>query len=165
MATNNLAQNWPVRNDQIVLLLLGGMTQQEVADQYKLTRQAVSKIARDPRAAEIITHAREAITEKLLADMDDQMTHAARLAIKCIRRTLEADITPTHKAKGNQDRVAVAMLRGRGFLSQETNEGERSFLISPAQFDRLVGAMEKSDEAKKINPFEVIPEVEAVEVE
>ena len=165
MATNNLAQDWPLRNDQIVLLVLGGMKQKEVAKEYNLTPQAVSKIIRDPRAEEVLTHARDAVLEKMLSGMDDQMTHAARLAIKCVRRTLEADITPTHKAKGNQDRVAVAVLRGRGFLSQETNEGERSFLISPAQFERLVGAMEKSDEAKKINPFESIPEAEAVEVE
>ena len=165
MATNNLAQDWPLRNDQIVLLVLGGMKQKEVAKEYNLTPQAVSKIIRDPRAEEVLTHARDAILEKMLSGMDDQMTHSARLAIKCVRRTLEADIGPTHKAKGNQDRVAIAMLRGRGFLSQETNEGERNFLISPAQFERLVGAMEKSDEAKKINPFESIPEAEAVEVE
>ena len=164
MATNNLAQNWPIRNDQIVLLLLGGMTQKEVAGQFKLTRQAISKIANDPRATEVITAARESITEKLLSDMDDQMTHAARLAIKSIRRTLEADINPVHKAKGNQDRVAVAVLRGRGFLTQETAEGERSLQMTPVQYDRLLGAMKKSDEVKGIDPFADIPEAEAVEV-
>ena len=147
----NLAQEWPVRNDQIVLLLLGGMTQKEFAN--------------DSRALEVITAAREAITEKLLSDMDDQMTHAARLAIKSVRRTLEADISPVHKAKGNQDRVAVAVLRGRGFLTQENNEGEKSFVVTPAQFDRLVGSLAKADEAKKIDPFADIPEVEAVEVD
>lgn len=161
----NLAQDWPLRNDQIVLLLLGGMKQKEVAEQFGLTPQAVSKISLDPRAVEIIEHARESITEKLLSTMDDQMTHAARLAIKCIRRTLEADIQPVHKAKGNQDRVATAVLRGRGFLTQETPEGERSLQMTPAQYDRLMGAIEKSDAARNIDPFTNIPDAEVVEVE
>ena len=159
----NTAQVWPVRNDQIVLMLLGGMTQAAVGREYNLSRQAIAKIAKDPRAEEIIQRARETITEKLLGDMDEQLDLASRLSMKVIRRTLNADISPTHKAKGNQDRVAVSILRGRGFLSRESETGEKGFMITPAQFDRLTEALSKADAAKKIDPFAEIPEVQVVE--
>ena len=162
--TSNLAQVWPVRNDQIVLLLLAGMPQKEVAAQFEMTRQMISRIANDPRAEEIIRSAREAISEKLLDGIEDELDAATRLSMKVIRRTLDADISPVHKAKANQDRVAVSVLRGRGYLSQEGRSEEGGFKVSPAQFDRLVGALAKADAAKKIDPFENIPEAEAVVV-
>ncbi len=147
----------------IVLMLLGGAKQADVAKEFGLTRQAVSKIAKDPRAEEVIRQARETITDKLLGDIDDQLDLASRLSMKVIRRTLAADISPTHKAKGNQDRVAVSILRGRGFLSKDGESGEQGFHITPAQFDRLTEALAKADAAKKIDPFEGIPEVKAIE--
>ena len=147
----------------IVLMLLGGAKQKEVAKEFGLSRQRISKIAEDPRAEAVIQKARESITDKLLGDIDDQLDLASRLSMKVIRRTLAADISPTHKAKGNQDRVAVSILRGRGFLSKDGESGEKGFQITPAQFDRLTEALAKADEAKKIDPFEGIQEAVVVE--
>ncbi len=161
--TTNLAQSWPVRNDMIVLMLLGGATQKDVAEQFKLTKQHISKIANDPRAEAVIQQAREKITENLLGDMEEQLDLSSRLSAKVLNRTLNADISPVHKAKGNQDRVAVAILRGRGFLSQE-DRADQGLKISPVQFDRIAKALAKADEAQKIDPFAGIPEAEVVEV-
>ena len=158
---NNLAQAWPVRNDQIVLMLLAGAKQKDVAKEFSLTRQMVSRIANDPRAEEIIRVARETITNNLLSGIEEQLDLATKLSMKVVRRTLDADIHPAHKAKANQDRVAISILRGRGFLSQESSE-DTGLKISNTQFDRIEAALAKADAAKEIDPFADIPEAVVV---
>lgn len=154
MPGKNLAQDWPLRNDQIVMMALGGMKQRAIAEQFDISHQAVSVIIRHPKAEEIIRIAKAKLQEKLVETIDEKLGLTARLAVKVIKKTLDADISPIHKAKANQDRVAIALLRGRGYLRQEGQDGAGGFQVSPEQFDKLTTAMRKSDEAQQIQPLE-----------
>lgn len=164
----NLAQSWSLRNDQIVLLALSGtMNQRELGEAFGISHQQISNILSDPRAEEIITVARTKLQEHLVKDIEDQLDLASQAAVRVIKRTLDADIAPKHRAKSNQDRVAIATLRGRGYLKEEGKGGDSGFQVPAEQFNAFMEAMKKADKAQEINPFEgqEVLEAELVEVE
>jgi len=170
MLKKNPAQDWPLRNDQIVLLVLSGASQAAAGRTFDISRQAVGKILNDPRAKDIIRQARQKLHDRILESMDDQLDLASKLSLVKLKQTLDADISPYHKAKSNQDRVALKILAGRGFLPGDSRTEEGGLLMSGDQFAKLVSAMSKSDQAKQIDPFkveenEIIVEAEVVEEE
>ena len=150
---NEVAERWPLRNDQIVLMILAGSPAREVAAAYGLSERQVSSIFTDPRAADIKRLARERLQEKILETIEDELDVTSKLAVQVIKRTLEADIAPVHKAKANQDRVAIKVLQGRGFLRSEDRGAGAGFQVTNDQFDKLLTALGKADEAKNIDPF------------
>ena len=163
----NMAQSWSLRNDQIVLLALSGtMNQRELGEAFGISHQQISQILRDPRAEEIITVARTKLQESLVESIEDQLDLASQAAVRVIKRTLEADIAPKHRAKPNQDRVAIATLRGRGFLKEEGKGGDSSFQVPADQFEAFVKALKKADAASEIDPFagQEVLEAEIVEI-
>ena len=159
------ADRWGIKNDQIVLMsLMPGMNHAEVARQFGCTRQHVSQLVKDPRAGEIIEIAKRKLREHLIEGIEGELDVMARLAVKVIRKTLEADIDPLHGAKANQDRQASKLLEGRGFLREEGKGAEGGMQMSQDQFERLMKGMEKADEVRGIDPFEGRKEVEPISV-
>lgn len=149
-ANNNRPElAWPLRNDQIVLMALGGTSHKDIAAAHNITPQMVSKIVNDPRADEIVRIAKQKLRERIFTGMEENLDLAAKAALKVIQKTLDAEISPTHKAKANQDRVAIKMLQGRGFLGVERGE-DSGFKMSPEQFGRLEKALQKADAASEI---------------
>jgi len=157
---------WPLWKERVVILYMSGMTQQQVADHmeslgHKLTRQAVSAIVRDPRAEELVEAAKAKFRETLITTIGEELDTASQLAVRAIKRTLEAEIHPIHQAKANQDRVAMKLLTGRGFLREDGHGEEAGYRIPPEQFGKLVKALEKSNRAKEtqeLMPAEVVDE-------
>lgn len=161
--TRNLVSTWPLRNDQIVLRVLATGSLKDVAKEFSLTAQQISVICNDPRGEEIIRAARERLREKLLEGIEDQLDVAAQASLKVLQRTLKADISPMHKAKPNQDRVALKILGGRGFLHGDPQGDGGGTQLSEEQFSRLVSAMKASDAVRGIDPFEKV-EVQEAEI-
>jgi hypothetical protein len=161
---------WPLWKDQVVLFYMSGMTQEEVATHmsgigHKMTRQSVSNILKDPRAGEIIAAARSKFKEVLIEGIGDELDVASKLALKAIKKTLEAEIHPIHQAKANQDRVALKVLSGRGFLREDSRNEDAGLQVPPDQFERLVKAMERSNRAREQNPYEDYEDAEIEVIE
>lgn len=156
-----------MRNDQIVLRVLATGSLKDVAKEFELTAQQISVICNDPRGEEILRAARERVREKLLEGIEDQLDVAAKASLAVIKKTLDADIHPFHKAKPNQDRVALKVLGGRGFLRGDPQGDGAGYQISEDQFSRLVKAMQASDKVREIDPFkkeeEIIVEAEVLD--
>ena len=151
--TRNPIQSWPLRNDRIVLMVLAGMPVKEVAKSFGLSQQMISIIVADPRAEEIGRIARARLQEKLIDTIEEELDQMARMATEKLKATLQADIGAVHKAKPNQDRVAVKILEGRGFLKKE--RGATGGLQIPKElYGKLVEAMEKANKAAEIDPFD-----------
>lgn len=149
---------WTVRHDQICLLRATGTSERELAKTFNLARSTISNIVNDPRGQKIIELTRQKLRERIVEDVESQLDLATKASIKVLRRTLEADISPIHQAKANQDRVALKMLQGRGFLRTEQPGQGGGFQMAPEQFDRLVSAMAKADAAQGIDPFSSLGE-------
>ena len=157
-----------LRNDQIALMsLMPGedgkqMTHAAIAEKYNLTRSAVSIILKGDEAMDLIEQAREKLRTFLINSIEGELDLMSQLAVKKIRTTLEAEISAIHKAKPNQDRAAFRLLEGRGFLRAEADNGEAGGLkVSPDQFGKLLGALERSDRVKEINPFDTCTTADA----
>ncbi len=162
-AKKSALTDWPLRNDQIVLSVLGGRKQREVAEEHGLTHQQISNIIRHPKAEEIIAIARNKLRDKLLGEMEDKMDLAAQASLKVLQKTLNADISPVHKAKSNQDRVALKILSGRGFLRAEERGEDGGLQMTGDQHKRLMEGLAKASRVRQIDPYEdkEIPVVEA----
>lgn len=159
----DLSKSWTLRDDQIVLMsLMPNTTHQQIADMFGITRQAVSQKIADPRGQEIVEMARRRLRENLVEGIDGELDNLTRLAVRKLKVTLEADIAAVHGAKPNQDKVALSLLKGRGFLREEGKGAEGGIQMSPEQFGRLVEGMAKADEAQRIDPFEGRTEVTVI---
>lgn len=149
-------EGWSARNDHIVLLYeLAGLTQKEIGDRFGLSPQTISGIINDPRAAEIKETARKELRQRILNTVEDELTAMQKLSVKVLKKTLEADISPIHGAKPNQDRVALDLLKGMGFLSKEQERDGGGLTMTNEQFERFMEGIQKSDEAAQVDPFSV----------
>lgn len=154
---------WSARNDMIVMMAFSGhYTNGQIGEKFGITAAQVGNIVNDPRAKEVLDIARHRLREKLMEDIEDQLDLTAKASLKVLKRTIKANISPMHKAKINQDRVALKLLQGRGFLSTEARREEEGTKMSDDQFNALVAAIEKSDRAKQIPVLEDL-EAEVVE--
>lgn len=148
----------------VLMHFVGGISHREIADHFDLSKSHVSNICRDPRAQQVIDEARTATREKLLGDIEARLDAAAHGAVRVIERTLDADISPVHKAKPNQDRVAIKVLEGRGHLNRDGNKESAGFQISGDQFERLMTGLKSGTRIQNIDPFEE-PEIEDADFE
>jgi len=139
-----------------------GTSAADVATQFKMSVRNVNMIFTDPRAGEIKKVAKARFQERVIETIEEELDVAAKLAVKVIKRTLNADISPMHKAKANQDRVAVKTLQGRGFFQAGDRSNGTGYQVTPEQFDKLMSALGKADEAQGIDPFASIPEAEVL---
>jgi hypothetical protein len=149
---------WPLWKEQAVFLVLAGNTQQEVVDilskqGINVTRQAISAMMKTDEAKSLVRVVKEKFRENLLESIEDQLDAAAKLALRSVKRTLSAEISPTHKAKPNQDRVAIKVLQGRGFLSVESETKNIAPQVPPEIWGKLVGALEKSARVGDVDVF------------
>jgi hypothetical protein len=154
-----------LRNEQIVMFVLANpdLTYNQIGLVFGMSGENVRVIVKSNEGKEIITQARRRLREKLLESAEEQLDLQAKLAVKALQRTLEADISPTHKAKANQDRVATKVLQGRGLLKSGPDSGNKGgYQMSPEMFDRLERALSKADMAAGIDPFEGKPVIEGV---
>lgn len=152
-----------LRKEQIIMFVLANpqMSYDEIGEVFGMSKANVSAIMKSDDAKEIIQIARNRLREKLLEGVEGQLDLAAQAAVKVLKRTLDADISPVHKAKANQDRTAVAVLRGRGILKTEATTPNSGYQLSPEQMGRLERALNKADQAAQIDPFEGQTVIEA----
>lgn len=151
---------WSPQFEQVVLLYVTGMPVSTIAKKFKLRASHVEEILAHEKARDIIESARRKLREKIQEDIGADLDNISKLATQRLRETLEASIPPLHRAKINQDRVALQILEGRGFLNESPGRlgGIR---ISPEQLTKLVAAMEKAQLAgvSELLPVEVVHEV------
>ena len=148
------------------MLFAAGVPISELAVAAGFSENHCRRILGTDHAKQIVQAIRIRLRERLLEDVEAQLDVSTKLSIQVIRKTLEADIPATHKAKPNQDRVAIKLLQGRGILKNDIGAGGNGgFSMSPEQFDRMMGAIERSDKATAGDPFEGLSEVQEAEYE
>lgn len=147
---------------QVVLLdMTGFFTAEDLAERFKKSVVTIQRRLRDPQAETIRAEARQKIKEKTEQEVIDEIPNLVKLAVKALKRTLEADITAVHKAKANQDKVALAVLTGSGLLKPETADEDKQggLRMSPEQHKDIIAALEKS---AKVRELHAIPMQELV---
>lgn len=158
--------HWSIRHDRVAMLYAAGVPIVEISKAVGFVVKTCQRIVDSEHGQKIVQTIRARLRERLLEDVEAQLDVTTKLSIQVIRRTLEADIPATHKAKPNQDRVAIKLLQGRGILKNDIGgSGTGGFSMSPEQFDRMMGAIGRSDQATAGDPFEGLDEVQEAEFE
>ena len=145
-----LVKSWGDVETRIVeLFFLIGVPKREVAESVGVPVKVVEKTIKDPRARELVESARQKILEETSQDIKERVGHKVnRLrskAAEALDRTLSADINPLHKAKPNQDRVALKVLQGTGDLDDKSERETGGITLTEEQFDRLLDGLTKAD--------------------
>lgn len=148
--SNALAKPWSDTDQKIVEMhFILGIPKNEIAQSLSVPRRLVQRTINDPRTKELVKAARQKILERTSRDMDERVGHMVRGlrtdAAKALGRTLEADISPLHKAKPNQDRVALKVLQGTGDLVDKSEAEPGGITLTDDQFDRLLEGLQKAD--------------------
>lgn len=155
--------DWPFAYAQIVLLhMTGQFTVEALTKSFGITPRRIAKILEDPKADQIRKGAKERIHAKLNQEVADQFPELLRLATRSLRRTLIADISPTHGMKANQDRVALEILKGYGILKPPDDGREYGITLDSAQYSGLVHAIEAS---ARVQEIQALPETTYEEVD
>lgn len=153
-----MVRSWGAMEDQIVLLYATGhFTHKDLGNRFEIASDQVKRILGDPRAEEIRALAREKIREGLVRGVEDELPQLASYAVQCIKRTLMAEISPTHVAKANQDRVALKVLTGIGYLREDGTTPEGGITLSPEQHKSLIDAIDRSNRVKQADGVEEMP--------
>jgi hypothetical protein len=150
----SLTKGWTAIEDQIVILWsTGHFSETALAEKFNLPAPYVKQVLKDPRAETTRMLVRDRIRENLVQSVEGELTYLASKAVQVIKQTLEAEISPLHQAKGNQDKVALAVLKGMGYLGDGENRGAGGLQLSPEQHSALLKAIEKSDRVAQTTPF------------
>lgn len=144
----------------VILAMTGQFDIPTLAKNFGLKQVEVEAVLSHPQADKIRKDAVARVREELLFQQDDLMVVMENLAFASLKRTLAANISPTHKSKPNQDRVALEFLKGRRVLSPQEEAAVPKVQLTAEQYDGLVGGMEKSD---RIRDLTVSPVTEARE--
>lgn len=163
MATLAPIQNWKPRHDIVVALHCSGDTNIEIAEKTGYTEVRVSQILNDPQARERIRRFQKRIEQKMHEDIGGSVLKLAQKSLRNISKTVDADIPVSAvSAKKHQDKVGLELLGIVGYTkNSEGKRGDARPALDRDIQERLVSAVEKSEEAKRLR--EVTDEVEVVE--
>lgn len=155
--------NWKIQHDQVVMMHLAGYDRNTIAAECGYTPVRVSQILADPQAERIIARAQKAFRAKLIDSIGDRMLELADLSSLRLKETINEEFETGTRAKHHQDKMSLEVLKGTGFLSRDVDSNrEQSARFSPQLVDRLVTALDKSNEVAEIlgapiSPHEEVP--------
>jgi hypothetical protein len=143
-------KEWTIKHDLVVNLHIGMHSNEEIAQLTDLSAVRVSQILRDPQAKILIKEAQKKFRERLGERIEDGLISLAEKALENLRETIELDGLPHGSDfKKHQDKMSLEVLKGRGFLSKESDQGASTSDPLPAKLaERLAVAFEKTAEAE-----------------
>lgn len=155
MEGSTLAVPWGDTQKRIVELhFLLGMPLGEIAGMLKVSKRTVKDVIEDPRTEELVAKVRDRMTDMQAENLAEQVKgriDSLRVsAAGALQKTLTHDIHPLHKAKPNQDRVALKLLQGTGDLRDRSEEQKGGITLTETQFDRLLEGLTKADRVREI---------------
>ena len=147
-------ETWAEKHDAIVYEHLRGLGDSDIAKRFGLSMKQVRAVLARPEALAIESAFRQQIAEKISDSVGERLIHATTRAVEVIEQTLEEDLTPGTAAKAHQDRVAIKVLEGQGFLTKDGEASRAGESLTPHDVNRLVEALTKADESKRLNNVE-----------
>lgn len=143
--------DWTPTHEAVVQLSLSNWSNAAIAEQFGYSVGRISQILQDPRAkitkAKILANVQERMGENITSRLTQLADHAADK----LRETILSDFTPGGDAKHRQDQVCLAIVKG--FLPQINQENTKpaGTGLDSKLAERLISALEKSNEASELH--------------
>ena len=157
-------KKWKILHEMIVHLHIAQYSNEAIAEKLDVTPVRVSQVLSDPQAKQIIRAVRNNLRQTLMDGVEGELVLLADESVKRIGETLRYDeFMLGSDAKKHQDSLAMGVLKGVGFLPGEQENGKGTEKkLSPALAERLITALEASNDVEKLRNQEVL-EAEIVE--
>lgn len=150
----------------IVSLHIAGNPNKKIAAAVGITPERVSQVLSDPQAIAVIQRVKNSMRLKMEEDIEDKLVVLASESVDRIAETITHEFLPGSDEHEHQDRVAIKVLQGTGFLKKESPEGGGKTREVPSTrlLERLASALEKANTAVELQqeavdaPYEVLSE-------
>lgn len=147
--------NWTPKHELVVQLSLANWDAKDIAEEVGLTPTRVSQILQDPRAKKTRNAVIEKIRERMGENLEEQLANLRQTALDQLSLTVCAPFDVGTRAKIHQDNVCLDLLKGH--LKGDESKGDSSGDKVPVELlDKIVSAMDRSNEAKRLNSGQVI---------
>jgi hypothetical protein len=149
-------QHWSFSHEEIVYLHLLKRSNLEIAEMTGYTPARISQILLDPQAKALIESAKQGFREKMFNEIGDRIAMLANLSLDNIEATVNAPFVPGTRAKEHQDKLGLELLSIIGYGKKSgtganvtPNKSEDEPRFTKEGEDRLIRAIERSDEARR----------------
>lgn len=156
-------QKWGPKHDQVVFLHCLGYDNILIAAELGIGKMYVSKLLRDPIAQRKILEFRRKTQQKLIDGVEGRLLRLADESVKRLEETMEEAFEPGTRAKEHQDKTALALLRGTGFLKSEVVKEKEVNTLTKDQAELLHSAISKSMSFREVEVQDAVFSVESVE--
>ena len=154
-------KKWRAKHDRVVMLHIAGDSNEEIAAKVDYSVVRVSQILQDPKAEAIIAKSQRIFRARMTNDITERMLDLAEVSSKRVAETMTERFDPGTRAKHHQDKIGLEILKGTGFLGKNRDESEEPpERFSPKLVEKLVGALEKSNEVALLMGTPITPHEE-----
>jgi hypothetical protein len=150
-------------HDQVVLLHLQGVAVGEIAKAMAKSVWTVRNVIKDPRSQAIVMEAKTRWSATIHEKIDTKMVDLGVTAVGNLTETLEAEIPVNMRLKEHQDKMSLALLDRIGHGVQRQEKGDSGIKLDRDLQERMVTALETSDQKRKV--FDSAEEAEWHEAE
>lgn len=148
-------KKWKPVYDRMCMLRVLNYTMEEIATSLDYTPERVYHILATKRAKREMQKMAEGLRQRTLANIEERLTSLGTRAVENIAKTIEYDIPVGSRAKKHQDNVSFELLSRIGFgKSDKEQKDDGGIKLDRDLQERMVTALEKSDEARRIYEIE-----------
>jgi hypothetical protein len=143
-----VAEDWSEQQEAIALLYAKGSEIDVIASALGLPKAVVASVLEDPRAIQTVQYFRAEVAKVLGEKVAPKLEALAFRAAQRIEETLDHTFVAGSQAKHHQDRLAMKLLEGKGFLKAQ--EGETGETITRRDLEKFEASMRKALEAREL---------------
>jgi len=145
-------KNWKPRHENVVMLHLGGWNNIAIANYTRMTPERIYQILQTPQAQALIASQMDRIRERFGSDVSDKLLKLTEISVNRVSETLEQDFIPGTDAKKHQDKVALEIMKGKGFLNgADPSAVNHEQKVSVSLLEKFTNALERANEAKSLH--------------
>lgn len=151
-ATKVVVKNWGPKHELCVALHIADKRNYEIAVILGWTKEYVSMVLNMPQAQAEIRRAILKIREISGAEVEGRVQQHAETAVKRVGETLDAEFLVGTRSKEHQDRTALKILEGTGYLPGKKDEerGGISEKLTAPLVEKLAASLELAAKAKML---------------
>lgn len=163
--THQLApiKNWKPWMTKVVILHMAGVSREAISKEFPskkdpskfLSTARITQILRDPSATQIMRGMEAKIKEKMEVDIEEGMFVLAEKGMKRLAETLDETFAPGSDAHKHQDNVSLTLVKNFVPGEKEAKKRDNAPPLNEKLTERLITALEKSNEARQIHSGDI----------
>ncbi len=156
-------KNWKPWMTSIVIKHIAGLSHEMIASEFpskkdpskNISTARISQIINDPHGQQMIRGMEARLKEKMESEIENGLLSLAEKGVTRLAETLNEEFAPGGQAKKHQDDVALVLVKNFIPGEKEARAAKDTPPMSEKLATRFIEAMERSNEARRLNRGEV----------